>query len=244
MHVFYCRTISKMYFCFPKVCEKMLNFSINHIIWELIIYPFICRYPKSWTRFLNFLKARKNYFYFHQFWVLLFLVYDAGENPILEARLAIPAMETQTNNPIAFILSSESTSSSFVMDINKTQTADKQTDFRGNRCHFTTSSTTVGNTFRYNARTSCPDKVSSYFKPILSKRGKGVLSFEEIDELKEKKYFNSTTSNDGTEASFSINPIGMLVDGIKMESLKFQILTISKNELDLVAFNVWSFDIV
>lgn len=174
----------------------------------------------------------------------MFLVYDAGENPILEARLAIPAMETQTNNPIAFILSSESTSSSFVMDINKTQTADKQTDFRGNRCHFTTSSATVGNTFRYNARTSCPDKVSSYFKPILSKRGKGVLSFEEIDELKEKKYFNSTTSNDGTEASFSINPIGMLVDGIKMESLKFQILTISKNELDLVAFNVWSFDIV
>lgn len=59
LHVFYCRTISKMYFCFPKVCEKMLNFSINHIIWELIIYPFICRYPKSWTRFLNFLKARK-----------------------------------------------------------------------------------------------------------------------------------------------------------------------------------------
>lgn len=174
----------------------------------------------------------------------MFLVYDAGENPILEARLAIPAMETQTNNPIAFILSSESTSSSFVMDINKTQTADKQTDFRGNRCHFTTSSTTVGNTFRYNARTSCPDKVSSYFKPTLSKRGKGVLSFEEIDELKEKKYFNSTTSNDGTEASFSINPIGMLVDGIKMESLKFQILTISKNGLDLVAFNVWSFDIV
>lgn len=174
----------------------------------------------------------------------MFLVYDGRENPILEARLAIPAMETQTNNPIAFILTSESTSSSFVMDINKTQTGDKQTDFRGNRCHFTTSSTTVGNTFRYNARTSCPDKVSSYFKPTLSKRGKGVLSFEEIDELKEKKYFNSTTSNDGTEASFSINPIGMLVDGIKMESLKFQILTISKNELDLVAFNVWSFDIV
>lgn len=226
-----------------KVCEKMLNFSINHIIWELIIYPFICRYPKSWTRFLNFLKARK-LFLFSSILSFVVLVYDAGENPILEARLAIPAMETQTNNPIAFILSSESTSSSFVMDINKTQTADKQTDFRGNRCHFTTSSTTVGNTFRYNARTSCPDKVSSYFKPVLSKRGKGVLSFQEIDELKEKKYFNSTTSNDGTEASFSINPIGMLVDGIKMESLKFQILTISKNELDLVAFNVWSFDIV
>lgn len=174
----------------------------------------------------------------------MFLVYDGGDNPILEARLAIPAMETQTNNPIAFILSSESTSSSFIMDINKTQTTEKQTDFLGNQCYFMTSSTTVGNIFRYNARTSCPDKVSSYFKPTLSKRGKGVLSLREIDELNEKNYFNSTTSVDGKEASFSINPIGMLADGIKMESLKFQILTISKNELDLVAFNVWSYDIV
>lgn len=174
----------------------------------------------------------------------MFLVYDGGDNPILEAKLAIPAMDTQTNIPIAFILSSESTSSSFIMAINKRQTTDKQTDFIGNQCYFKTSSSTVGNIVRYNARTSCPDKVSSYFKPTLSKRGKGELSLKEIDELKEKNYFNSTTSVDGKEASFSINPIGMLADGINVELLKFQILTISKNELDLVAFNVWSNDIV
>lgn len=37
-----------------KYMKKMLN-----INWELIISSFICRYLKSWTRFLNFLKARQ-----------------------------------------------------------------------------------------------------------------------------------------------------------------------------------------
>lgn len=102
----------------------------------------------------------------------------------------------------------------------------------------------VGNIFWYNVRMFCFDKVSFYFKLVLSKRGKGVLSFEEIEELKEKKYFNFIISNDGMEVLFFINFIGMFVDGIKMELLKFYILMILKNELDLVVFNVWSFDIV
>ena len=173
-------------------------------------------------------------------------MYDGGNNPILEARLTVSAMEVLHDHPIAFILSSESTSSSFVMNINRTRMAAKQTEFIGSKCHFKISSTTNGNVFLYNAFTSCPDQVhvSSYFKTKLSQRGKGILSFEETEELKVKRYYNFSSSVDGEKASFSMNPVEMLANGIKLESLKFQFVALSKNKNDLVAFNVWSYDIV
>lgn len=71
-----------------------------------------------------------------------------------------------------------------------------------------------------------------------------MLSFEETEELKVKRYYNISSSVDGGRASFSMNPVEMMANGIKLESLKFQLVVLSKNKDDLVAFNVWSYDIV
>ncbi|XP_062581392.1 uncharacterized protein LOC134243183 [Saccostrea cucullata] len=176
-------------------------------------------------------------------------VTDKNNNTILIARLEMYAWEKQTENQPPIVLSSESSSSTFIISINTATTNSKQTYFPETRCSYGISSTDTGNIIRYDSKTSCESGsrgVYSYFKATYKGSRKGSKSNNEIigDDVP-KDFFNNTSSDDGRTASCFVNPTRMLADGVRLDTLKYELLTIpDTQDQELVAYTVWSFHLL
>lgn len=179
----------------------------------------------------------------------MFAVKDVGNYKVLQATLTIPALERRGENYPVIVLSSKSSSSTYIMGINTLSTTYKQRVIPGEGCLYRISSTGNAGAISYNTKATCyrrTQRVFTYFKAGFEKTEKGLtfLFDEEDEEIKSKGYLHSTSIEEGKVASCYIDFARMLADGVKLASLRYELLVVSEDQDELVAFSVWSFDII